>query len=144
MNLLSVLLINGGVIVTMMLALWAVSLRRRDVSIVDIFWGLGFVLIAWTTCLTTADGARAEVAPDRTDHGVGPAAVRLPGLAKSRQAGGLPVSGHARGLRRAVSLAQPVPRVRIAGRHHVDRRDADPGAANRRPPPGTGWTPWAF
>lgn len=32
-----------------MLALWLLSLRLRDASIVDIFWGLGFVLIAWVT-----------------------------------------------------------------------------------------------
>jgi steroid 5-alpha reductase family enzyme len=31
-----------------MLALWALSLRLRDASIVDPFWGTGFVLIAWT------------------------------------------------------------------------------------------------
>jgi steroid 5-alpha reductase family enzyme len=28
-------------------ALWGVSLLRKDASIIDIFWGLGFVLIAW-------------------------------------------------------------------------------------------------
>ena len=27
--------------------LWAISLFRRDASIVDMFWGLGFVLLAW-------------------------------------------------------------------------------------------------
>ena len=31
-----------------MLATWSVSLLRRDASIVDIAWGLGFVLIAWS------------------------------------------------------------------------------------------------
>jgi steroid 5-alpha reductase family enzyme len=30
-----------------MLLLWLVSLARRDASIVDIFWGPGFVLVAW-------------------------------------------------------------------------------------------------
>jgi steroid 5-alpha reductase family enzyme len=30
-----------------MLATWSVSLLRRDASIVDIVWGLGFVLVAW-------------------------------------------------------------------------------------------------
>lgn len=34
-------------IVALMLVAWAVSLVRRDASIVDIFWGLGFVLVAW-------------------------------------------------------------------------------------------------
>lgn len=34
-------------IVCLMLATWSVSLLRRDASIVDIAWGLGFVLVAW-------------------------------------------------------------------------------------------------
>ncbi|MFO0756209.1 MAG: DUF1295 domain-containing protein [Byssovorax sp.] len=32
--------------------LWLLSLRLRDSSIVDIFWGLGFAIIAWVTLLT--------------------------------------------------------------------------------------------
>lgn len=35
-------------------ALWIASLRLRDSSIVDIFWGAGFVIIAWVTLATTA------------------------------------------------------------------------------------------
>lgn len=31
----------------MMLGMWLLSLRLRDVSVVDIGWGLGFVLIVW-------------------------------------------------------------------------------------------------
>ncbi|MFM7308172.1 MAG: DUF1295 domain-containing protein, partial [Actinomycetota bacterium] len=31
----------------LMLATWSVLLLRRDASIVDITWGLGFVLVAW-------------------------------------------------------------------------------------------------
>lgn len=44
-----------------MLALWLVSLRLRDASIVDIFWGLGFVGVAWITLATSAapEAARA-------------------------------------------------------------------------------------
>jgi len=34
-------------IVALMLATWLVSLIMRDASIVDIVWGLGFVLVAW-------------------------------------------------------------------------------------------------
>lgn len=34
-------------IACLMLATWSVSLLRRDASIVDIVWGLGFVLAAW-------------------------------------------------------------------------------------------------
>lgn len=36
---------------SMMLGLWLLSLWLRDVSIVDIFWGFGFVLIAWVVFL---------------------------------------------------------------------------------------------
>jgi steroid 5-alpha reductase family enzyme len=42
-----VLLTNLLSIASAVTVLWAVSLLRRDVSIVDIFWGAGFVLIAW-------------------------------------------------------------------------------------------------
>jgi steroid 5-alpha reductase family enzyme len=34
-------------IVVVMIVLWVVSLIRRDASIVDPFWGAGFVLVAW-------------------------------------------------------------------------------------------------
>lgn len=34
-------------IVGPMLVLWGISLRKRDVSIVDIFWGLGFAIVIW-------------------------------------------------------------------------------------------------
>ena len=36
-------------IVVMMLALWVVSLIKKDASIVDIFWGLGFVMVGWAS-----------------------------------------------------------------------------------------------
>lgn len=42
-----VLFTNLVAIASVLLVLWGVSLLRRDASIVDIFWGLGFVLIAW-------------------------------------------------------------------------------------------------
>ena len=40
-------------IVCLMLATWSVSLLRRDESIVDIGWGLGFVLVAWAAKFVT-------------------------------------------------------------------------------------------
>jgi steroid 5-alpha reductase family enzyme len=46
-----ILLGNLVWVLLMMLTLWVVSVRLKDVSIVDIFWGLGFVLVAWRTCL---------------------------------------------------------------------------------------------
>lgn len=43
-----VLLASGGAVAVLLLATWLVSLPLRDVSIVDIVWGLGFVAVAWT------------------------------------------------------------------------------------------------
>lgn len=40
------LLINAGAIALAMLALWIVATLIRDASIVDPFWGMGFVLVA--------------------------------------------------------------------------------------------------
>jgi steroid 5-alpha reductase family enzyme len=47
--------IAGLVILGLMTALWLVSLLLKDSSIVDIFWGAGFVLIAWV-CFAFTDG----------------------------------------------------------------------------------------
>lgn len=38
----------AGVLGCCVVALWLISLRLRDVSIVDIFWGPGFAIVAWT------------------------------------------------------------------------------------------------
>ncbi len=35
---------------TLMVLVWLLSVAKRDVSIVDVFWGLGFVLIAHVAC----------------------------------------------------------------------------------------------
>jgi steroid 5-alpha reductase family enzyme len=40
-------------IACLMLATWSVSLVRRDASIVDIAWGLGFVLCGWAALFVT-------------------------------------------------------------------------------------------
>lgn len=42
-----VLTISSLAVAGMMLCVWLLSIYLRDVSIVDIGWGLGFVLIAW-------------------------------------------------------------------------------------------------
>ena len=49
----TVLLTNLAGIATAILLLWFVSLLRRDASIVDIFWGFGFVLVAWLSLWTS-------------------------------------------------------------------------------------------
>jgi steroid 5-alpha reductase family enzyme len=47
------LLVAAGAIVALMLVTWLVSVARRDASIVDIVWGLGFAVVAWAVFATT-------------------------------------------------------------------------------------------
>jgi steroid 5-alpha reductase family enzyme len=56
MNMISILLSAGAVILSLMLLLWVVSLLLRNSSIVDIFWGFGFVISAWVYFFLTPDG----------------------------------------------------------------------------------------
>jgi steroid 5-alpha reductase family enzyme len=51
-----VFLLGGLAILGMMVALWLISLALRNSSIVDIFWGLGFVLSNWLYVFLTPDG----------------------------------------------------------------------------------------
>jgi steroid 5-alpha reductase family enzyme len=51
MSLANVLLLNLGLIAGILLVLWLLSLPARNSSIVDIFWGIGFVLIVWVAFL---------------------------------------------------------------------------------------------
>lgn len=44
-----VIFINLGLTLSIMLSLWALSMWLRNASIVDVFWGAGFVLIGWST-----------------------------------------------------------------------------------------------
>jgi steroid 5-alpha reductase family enzyme len=48
-ELVDLLLLNLAVIALASLIAWTISLRLRDASIADICWGLGFVLLAWTS-----------------------------------------------------------------------------------------------
>jgi steroid 5-alpha reductase family enzyme len=45
----TILITTFGVTMSMMLVLWIVSLANKNASIVDIFWGAGFVVIALVT-----------------------------------------------------------------------------------------------
>ena len=45
----STFLVTLGVAAGLMALLWLLSLPLRNASIVDIFWGLGFAVIAWTS-----------------------------------------------------------------------------------------------
>ena len=46
----------GLAILALMTLLWVVSLLLRNASIVDIFWGVGFVLSAWVYFAFTPQG----------------------------------------------------------------------------------------
>ncbi|MFM1790689.1 MAG: hypothetical protein RLZZ526_1016 [Actinomycetota bacterium] len=49
-------------IVCLMLTTWLISVIIKNASIVDIIWGLGFVVVAWTVRLTTeGDAARQNL-----------------------------------------------------------------------------------
>ncbi len=41
----------------LVVAVWLASLRLRDASIIDSFWGVGFIVIAWV-CVAVGHGAR--------------------------------------------------------------------------------------
>ena len=51
MNFTTLILLNLAIVITLMLILWIISLAKKDASIVDPCWGLGFVVIAWATAL---------------------------------------------------------------------------------------------
>lgn len=53
------LLMTLACLQALMLVLWLISLVRRDASIVDPFWGTGFVIVAWLACgFNSVDGTR--------------------------------------------------------------------------------------
>lgn len=51
MSFTQITLINLGLVLTLLTLLWLVSVRLRDVSIIDLFWGTGFVVIVWASVL---------------------------------------------------------------------------------------------
>ncbi|MCU0486701.1 MAG: DUF1295 domain-containing protein [Anaerolineales bacterium] len=60
MDFLSVYLNVGLVILGFMSLLWLASLALKDSSIVDIFWGTGFVIVTWAAFWLTPDGLAAR------------------------------------------------------------------------------------
>lgn len=53
MSFFSAYLVAGSVALSSMVSLWLCSLALKDASIVDRFWGMGFVLIAWALALVS-------------------------------------------------------------------------------------------
>ena len=56
MNFISISLTTGAIILGLMTLLWLLSLALKNSSIVDIFWGTGFVISAWAVFLMTPQG----------------------------------------------------------------------------------------
>jgi steroid 5-alpha reductase family enzyme len=56
MTFVSIYFMLGFIILGIMFLLWLISLALKNSSIVDIFWGMGFVIIAWVTFILTTDG----------------------------------------------------------------------------------------
>jgi steroid 5-alpha reductase family enzyme len=56
MNFISMYLIGGAAILSFMLLLWFISLLIKNSSIVDIFWGFGFVASAWLYFFLSPEG----------------------------------------------------------------------------------------
>jgi steroid 5-alpha reductase family enzyme len=54
------LLTNFAVLILLILALWAVSVRIRDVSFIDSFWAFGMVVMAALTYVQSVDGANSR------------------------------------------------------------------------------------
>lgn len=82
----SIVLFNLALVLGLVVLLWAASVRLRDASIVDPFWGTGFVVVAWSTkllggsdhwrswllvCLVTAWGLRLSIYLLRRNMGHG-------------------------------------------------------------------------
>ncbi len=56
MEFLSIYLNMAGIILGLMALLWLLSLCLKNASIVDIFWGAGFVIAAWVYFVLTPEG----------------------------------------------------------------------------------------
>lgn len=56
MSLVPLLLVNLLVVLALALVAWLISLPLRDASIMDLFWGLGFVAVAWTSLIAAGGG----------------------------------------------------------------------------------------
>jgi steroid 5-alpha reductase family enzyme len=51
---LNVYLTNLAFAMAYVTGIWLLSLKLKDASIMDIFWGPGFVLVAWVTYFVTS------------------------------------------------------------------------------------------
>lgn len=56
-----ILAINAATIGLSLFLLWCFSIALRNASIIDIFWGTGFVLVAWLSCILGGDFASLTI-----------------------------------------------------------------------------------
>jgi hypothetical protein len=111
MTFLEVYLIGGLLVLGLMALLWLISLALKDSSIVDPFWGSGFVIVNWLYFALTPDG--------------------LPAMAKLGQGRGFPLPEVARGIRKELVVVQLLQGVLFAGRPAVDYFGSAAGGAVR-------------
>ncbi len=57
-----VFVVSLAVTMIILTGLWWVSVRRRDASIIDIYWGPGFAVIAWIAVSLSPDPGAAAIA----------------------------------------------------------------------------------
>lgn len=60
-SLTAVMQLTGAATLSLMLSLWVASLIKKDASIVDIFWGLGFVQIAFISALFSTGSVQRRI-----------------------------------------------------------------------------------
>ncbi len=101
--------------------LWLVSLALRNASIVDIFWGPGFVLLGWLYHLLSLAAHRPRPAGLRPGHGVGAAARRPHRGAQRRRRRGLSLPAMARAQRPRFLVGVPVQGLPAPGGRAVGR-----------------------
>ncbi len=51
MALSSLLLINFGILIAVIIALWLIAIKIHDVSFIDAFWAFGMVMLSWSSWL---------------------------------------------------------------------------------------------
>jgi steroid 5-alpha reductase family enzyme len=61
MDVSNLLLASGVTILAFIVSIWALSLWKRDASLIDIGWGPGFVLVAWVAASLGEGGARGAL-----------------------------------------------------------------------------------
>jgi steroid 5-alpha reductase family enzyme len=55
------LALNFAILLGIILILWAISVRIRDVSFIDAFWGFGMVLLAWVSWANAGGSVRGNL-----------------------------------------------------------------------------------